>query len=122
MNFIFISFLVKMNTRTTYNRTELQQLKEKTRKQSLMHFIDQTVSNGVIFSAQEGKTEYLWPYTTLLGKSGLHHHNYGDFTNEELIAGIKEKFPDTTVEYQETWIETRPGVKEQKKGFLIDWS
>lgn len=112
-----------MYPHTTYNRIELQQLKDKTRKQSLMQFIDQTVSNGVISSAKEGKTQYFW--TNPIPKNhigGYANPSNQPFTDEELITGIKVKFPDTTVEYQETWIETRPGVKEQKKGFLIDWS
>lgn len=42
--------------------------------------------------------------------------------SEELLNGLKEKFPDCSVSFQEDWIETRQGVKELKKGILIDWS
>jgi hypothetical protein len=42
--------------------------------------------------------------------------------SEELLAGLKEKFPDCSLSFQEDWIETRQGVKELKKGILIDWS
>ena len=41
---------------------------------------------------------------------------------QELLAGLKEKFPDCAVSFQEDWIETRQGVRELKKGILIDWS
>jgi hypothetical protein len=42
--------------------------------------------------------------------------------SDELLAGLKEKFPDCGVSFQEDWVETRQGVKELKKGILIDWS
>lgn len=42
--------------------------------------------------------------------------------SEELLAGLREKFPDCDVSFQEDWVETRQGVRELKKGILIDWS
>ena len=42
--------------------------------------------------------------------------------SEELLAGLREKFPGCTVSVQEDWVETRQGVKELKKGIMIDWS
>jgi hypothetical protein len=42
--------------------------------------------------------------------------------SDELLAALKEKFPDCSVSFQEDWVETRQGVKELKKGILIDWS
>jgi hypothetical protein len=42
--------------------------------------------------------------------------------SDELLAALKEKFPDCDVSFQEDWVETRQGVKELKKGILIDWS
>ena len=42
--------------------------------------------------------------------------------SDELLAGLREKFPGCTVSVQEDWVETRQGVKELKKGIMIDWS
>jgi len=42
--------------------------------------------------------------------------------SEELLAGLREKFPGCTISLQEDWVETRQGVKELKKGILVDWS
>ena len=42
--------------------------------------------------------------------------------SEELLAGLREKFPGCSVSLQEDWVETRQGVKELKKGIMIDWS
>jgi hypothetical protein len=41
--------------------------------------------------------------------------------SDELLTGLKEKFPDCAVSFPEDWVETRQGVKELKKGILIDW-
>lgn len=107
----------------TYNRADLQQMQAKHRKQQLCQHIDNSVAHGVLHSAREGKTQYFWANPV------PRHHIGGNpypapshYTNDELIGALKEKFPGTKVEYQETWIETRPGVMEQKKGILIDWS
>ena len=42
--------------------------------------------------------------------------------SEEILAGLREKFPGCLVSLQEDWVETRQGVKELKKGIMIDWS
>ena len=42
--------------------------------------------------------------------------------SEELLAALREKFYGCGVSLQEEWVETRQGVKELKKGILIDWS
>jgi hypothetical protein len=42
--------------------------------------------------------------------------------SEQLLAGLREKFPGCTISLQEDWVETRQGVKELKKGIMIDWS
>ena len=49
-------------------------------------------------------------------------HAESDASIDELLAALKEKFPDCGVSFQEDWVETRQGVKELKKGILIDWS
>lgn len=109
----------------TYSRAELQQMQAKHRRDNLIQYIEYNVTNNVCSCAREGKTQYFW--TNPIPKNhlgGVAHSNrvHVPFTNEELIGVLKEKFPDTRVEYQETWVETRPGVKEERKGILIDWS
>ena len=104
-------------------RSELQEFQQKSRKQSLYHYIDNTIYNGIINAAAKGETQCLWTLPIARNHLGG-HRNPADvpFTNEEMIEALKEKFPDTTVEAKEEWVETRPGVKEHKKGILIDWS
>lgn len=88
-----------------------------------MQFISHNLTNGILSKAKEGNTQYFWTNPVPKNHIGGHlNPAHAPFTNEEIIEALKEKFPDTTVEYLETWVETRLGVKEQKKGILIDWS
>lgn len=107
----------------TYDRTTLQQMQATQRKEGLIQFIEYNITVPVLEAAKNGKTQYFWTQPVPRHRIGGHPHpNDCAFTNEELIDALKEKFPETTVEYQETWVDVRPGVKEQKKGILIDWS
>jgi hypothetical protein len=106
---------------TTFSREYLQQLPAETRKTELQALLHKSTSNAVIALARNGITRYLWsaPFQTDMMKRSL---PLAIFTKEELIEGLKEMYPGTRIEYQETWVDARPGVKEQKKGIFIDWS
>lgn len=41
---------------------------------------------------------------------------------DELVAGIQLKFPDCSVKYDETWLDSGPGSKRLVKGIVVDWS
>ena len=112
-----------MSFKETYNRITLQQMEPNYRKEKVYHFVDTNITCAILHSARMGLKEYFWVNpVTKHHLGGQPHPSSSPFTNEELVEALKEKFPDTKIEYQETWIETRPGVKEQKKGILIDWS
>ena len=100
----------------TYSRLDLQTLKETNRKQSIRDIV-RTPFMEAVRAASAGKSQFLWESSQY-----AKFKNHIDFTNEELILALQEKFPDATISYQETWIETRPGFKEKKDGILIDWS
>jgi hypothetical protein len=104
-----------------YSRTDLQGYREKIKRESLVNSIEYTFTTAVLQSAQQGKTSYFWEKPSR--DSGVKTWPPPPvITDEDIVSALKEKFPDTTVEYQETWLDVRPGVKEQKKGILIDWS
>lgn len=112
-----------MSSSQVFSRNELRSLPVKHQKEQILEFITKVIQPGVLACAKQGKTQCLWE------PPPVRHHlgGYGfpplpPFTTEELIAALQEKFPDSTVKYQETWVETRPGVKEEQKGILIDWS
>jgi hypothetical protein len=75
-----------------------------------------------VSAARQGKTNYFWGDPQNKKGCAGSYPPPPEITNDEYIAALKEKFPDTTVEYQETWIETRRGIKEEMKGINIDWS
>jgi hypothetical protein len=43
-------------------------------------------------------------------------------TPDDLIEGLRVKFPGCDISHSEEWIDVRPGVREHRKGILIDWS
>lgn len=110
-----------MNFTKTYSRTDLQGYQAKIKREAIVNMIEYSFTNNVLQTAQQGKTHYFWTKPQNTGAAGTWPHP-PVITDDDIVQALKEKFPDTKVEYQETWIETRPGVKEQKKGIMIDWS
>jgi hypothetical protein len=45
-----------------------------------------------------------------------------DEINGELIEGLKAKFPECIVAYQEDWVQPETGPKYLRKSVLVDWS
>ncbi len=43
-------------------------------------------------------------------------------STDEIIEYLKEKFPDSKIQYEEQWHDVAPGRRELKKGILVDWS
>jgi hypothetical protein len=71
--------------------------------------------------ATSGCTSYKFTNFKHRGQSGMPYMGYTP-TPEDFIEGFKSMFPGCRVEYTDTWEETRPGVREQKRFILIDWS
>lgn len=112
-----------MNFTQVFSREQLQELPAKHRLDAITKAVDQ-FHYSVIATAKSGKTSYLVDINHIpKNKSGLNQFP-PDYivTVEDMIEGFLMKFPECKVEYIETWEETQPGVKKQKKGILIDWS
>lgn len=106
----------------TFSRNYLQDLPEMIRKQTIQQAINQItgrVASQVYTNARHGKKTYMYDPTNQ--QYGL-NPNQPTVGNDDLVAAFQKKFPGCNVSFQETWIETRQGVKELKKGILIDWS
>jgi len=43
-------------------------------------------------------------------------------STEEIIEYLKEKFPDSKIQYEEKWVDISPSNRQLKKGILVDWS
>lgn len=117
-----------MNFTQTYSRADLQQQQAKYKRQLIMDMIGNepmmstSLTFAILQAARQGKTQYIWEKPKNTGGGVQSWPPPPVITDADIIEVLKEKFPDTTVEYKEIWIETRPGVKEQKKGIMIDWS
>jgi hypothetical protein len=113
-----------MDFKETFTREKLQGLAEERRLQQLAVFIDREAANGVLSNAIQGKTSFLYErsQTNPLGSWS------SPLTDEELIAGLKVKFPGSQISAVEEWVDEplkRPGApltRVLKKGIKIDWS
>ena len=106
----------------TLSRNYLQDLPEMIRKEAIQQAINQItgrVASEVYTNARQGKKTYMYDPTN---QPFGFNQNQQAITNEDLVAAFQKKFPGCNVAYKEDWIETRQGVKELKKGILIDWS
>ena len=135
----------------SYSRQYLRELPEAHRRQILqgdVFRLFQQMEQRLKAAALKGETRYLhdmspWMEQQYQQRRVEHQQRVGQAANfskaeaqllqqkgpdppeppsEELLAGLKEKFPDCAVSFQEDWVETRQGVRELKKGILVDWS
>ena len=135
----------------SYSRQYLQGLPEAHRRQMIendvFHLFLQ-MEQRLKAAALRGETRYLhdmsqWAQQQYQRRLADHQQRVGQAANfskaeaqllqqkgpdppeppsDELLAGLKEKFPDCALSFQEDWVETRQGVRELKKGILVDWS
>jgi hypothetical protein len=112
-----------MNFTITFSREELQELPEKHRLDAITRAVEQ-FHYAVISAAKAGKKNYLVDMKHMpINQSGVRTFPPEYIpTADDMIQGFKIKFPGCDVSYTEVWEETKPGVKTQKKGILIDWS
>lgn len=113
-------------TDMTYTRAQLQDLPEKRRRDAIRNAMP-ALRQQVIAAATEGTTFHIVDISqfTKFQNGGFKVHSHPKPyipTVEDLVEGVKATFPDCRVEYTEMWEDVRPGVREQKKGILVDWS
>jgi hypothetical protein len=111
-----------MNFTHTMSREELRNLPTTNLKNLVKNIVESTVRKSVIDTAGQGQTSYLWTRKERDYRVSLQNQSILEIPDAMFIEAIQERFPGTTVEAREEWVETRPGVKEHKKGILIDWS
>jgi hypothetical protein len=113
-------------TDIVFTREQLQDLPDKRRRDAIRNAMP-SLRQQVVAAATDGKTSCivdLSHFVNLLnGGFGVHSHPKPYIpVFEDLYEGLIATFPDSKVEYTETWTDVRPGVREQKKGILVDWS
>jgi hypothetical protein len=113
------NFTLKMQFANTLSRAQLQDLPAKRRRQAIVNYCD-GLYHPVHEAATLGKTSYLHTPNNR-GTANCHPPPYIP-TPEDILEGLKLKFPDCTVTLFNDWVDVRPGVREQRTGYLIDWS
>lgn len=111
-------------TDTTFTRAELRDLPEKRRRDAIRQAMP-NLRAQVIQAATDGKVFHLVDLREFnrMRTNGVHCHPAPYIpTDKDLVEGFKATFPDCKVEYTEMWEDTQPGVRQQKKGILVDWS
>jgi hypothetical protein len=111
----------KMQFSTTFSRADLQAIPAKRRLDAIRSYIDHHVDQNVRLAATLGKTNYLFviPKPSHMGQS---HPPAYVVTPDDIIDGLKVKFPGCDLEFSEEWVDVRPGVREHRAGIRIDWS
>ena len=121
MNYTY--FILKMQFTNTLSRAQLQDLPDKRRRQAIVDYCDR-LYGPVHEAATSGKSSYLHVLQTTDARSSFVKSNPGIYfpTPEEIIEGLKLKFPGCGVTLFDDWVDVRPGVREQRKGIIIVWS
>ncbi len=109
-----------MQFSVTFSRDDLQAIPAKRRLEAIRSHIDHTLSMTVQQVAATGKTSYLYVIPSSSGIGGCRSAYV--VTPDDLIEGLRVKFPGCEISHSEEWIDVRPGVREHRKGILIDWS
>jgi hypothetical protein len=109
-----------MQFANTLSRAQLQDLPAKRRRQAIVAYCDQ-LHGAVNEAATLGKTSYLHTPNTRGGSMQCHPPPYIP-TPEDIVEGLKLKFPDCAITLFNDWVDVRPGIREQRSGYLIDWS
>ena len=111
-----------------YLRAIPEQLRNQRKEEMKRNFLNKLVSN-VTNAASHEKTSYMVEeaiyaeYQPSMQRGGAYYPCQNvSLTDQEIIATLKEKFPDCGVSFQETWVDTARNTRTLKKGILIDWS
>jgi len=101
----------------TYSRSHLLTMTGKQKQDALKLYVESEFTDSVLRAARAGKTSFFRPEDT-----SVYSTSYRVLlTKDDIVEALISKFPDCTVTYQEMWVDTRIGVRELKKGFLVEW-
>lgn len=104
-----------------FSREYLQSIPEK-RKQEQIDSIVQGFKIEIQNAAAMGGTSYRYVKSERGRAHAYTHPPPPQLTNEELIAGFKERFPGCKVFYEESWVASSATTQTLVKGIVIDWS
>ena len=108
--------------RERYTAAYLNGLPAQKRAEGVWLYIDRVIAK-VLDAATNGKTGFIyeekhWNYYT----QGVGHRYPVKPTMEELTIALQDWFPDSKVELQDFWVDVQPGIREQRRQIVIDWT
>jgi hypothetical protein len=107
----------------TISRTELQAVPVKRRLEAIRNYIENNnIYQAVYNAAATGKTSHLYIIPANSSGTVIRPGAAYEVTPDDLVEGLRAKFPGCDVVHSEEWVDVRPGVREHRKGILIDWS
>lgn len=108
-----------MSFTQTYSRSQLQTLSGRPKRDAIKYYIDGEITDNLLKAARQGKTSYFHVEDATMTYSRIYHII---LTRDDILDALHNKFPECTISYQENWVDTKVGVRELKKGLMIDWS
>lgn len=108
----------------TFSREDLQGLPMKNRLETMKVILTEIYHGQIKPIAVAGGTSYKFTNFKHRGQSGVPYCYSVPYTPtvDDFVEGFQSMFPGCRVEYSETWEETNPGIREQKRFIIIDWS
>ena len=104
---------------TTYSSEYLRNLPTKHRLDVTMRIVDEHVRQ-ILQIATTGATSYTFRSFMTNNQGGLKYECV--ISPQDFVEGFRARLLGCRIEYTETWEDVRTGVREQKRGILIDWS
>lgn len=107
-----------------FSREMLRSIPEQNRQMAINILINNQYHMSIINAATAGSLTCildLGPYLERLSRKTPQSLEYVP-TIEDIVEGLKQKYPGCLVTYAEDWVETTPGVRQLKKHILVDWS
>lgn len=117
------SISYKMQFQRTISRADLQAIPAKRRLEAIQTYIENyQIYQAVCNAAATGKTSYLYAILANSSPAVIRPGGGYEVTPDDIVEGLRVKFPGCDVVHSEEWVDVRPGVREHRKGILIDWS
>ncbi len=103
-----------------FTRDYLQSAPER-EKQTRIDEIVNSFRNELYNAAKMGKKSYM--YVRPQKTTGVNSWPPPpEITDDEVIAGLFERFPGCKIYYEEQWVNVSSDTRTLKKGIVIDWS
>lgn len=103
----------------TFSRGQLQAMSELDKQHHIKHMIDNQIADHVLVAAREGRSSY---FHIVEGRIQGSLPTPPFIKPEELVLGLKYKFPECKVTFEDTWMNVDKFNKQLRRGVLIDWS